>query len=562
MFEIAHGRFTASPVIEDTSVTHASWPYIMALLAAIGLGVLVRALPVLSHDFPLNDGGMFYQMVQELQANHYRLPAFTAYNMAGIPYAYSPLGFYATGLLSDITGTSLISLFRWVPLAVSSLTIVAFFFLARSVLSLALAPPMAVIVAVIAFGLIPRTFIWMISGGGITRTFGFLFALLALHQMHRLYIDRRWTNVFPAALFIALSILGHIGTARFLAVSLVIFWLFFGLHRHGLISSVVVLATAFVIMAPWLGTVLINHGVAPFLAANQTSASFYSDAENLRHVFAQLARFGTAQTSEPIFPLIGILAFLGALVSLSPKRLLLPVWWVTIIIFEVRGAPTFTAVPIAMMAGLSITDILIPALNRVGKAWQRSVPVGPRLSNLFIGQNGAARVKIITVLILGGFLVYSTASAIVAPRFGAEGRFLVSLSAAERVAMRWVAKTTPKEAHFLVYPRDNFGHWADKTAEWFPLLAERRSVTTIQGFEWLPDFSQRIQKYQEAHACQKSTTSCLDTWADKWHTAFTHVFVSMDECCRELLASLQSDRRYELIYHSSNVLIFKRNAAS
>ena len=72
------------------------------LLLAIFLGGALRVMPVAMAGFPINDGGMFYVMVKELQANHFLLPAFTQYNLASIPYAYPPIGFYATGLISSL----------------------------------------------------------------------------------------------------------------------------------------------------------------------------------------------------------------------------------------------------------------------------------------------------------------------------------------------------------------------------------------------------------------------------------------------------------------------------
>ena len=54
-------------------------PFFIACVAAIALGCAIRARPVLLTDFPLNDGGLFFQMTQELQRAHYRLPAFTSY---------------------------------------------------------------------------------------------------------------------------------------------------------------------------------------------------------------------------------------------------------------------------------------------------------------------------------------------------------------------------------------------------------------------------------------------------------------------------------------------------
>lgn len=39
----------------------------IALVAAVGLGFLIRAIFELSEDFPLNDGGLFYAMTREIQ---------------------------------------------------------------------------------------------------------------------------------------------------------------------------------------------------------------------------------------------------------------------------------------------------------------------------------------------------------------------------------------------------------------------------------------------------------------------------------------------------------------
>src|SRR3954468_24754441 len=157
------------PVVQDEGPRAGrDLRYPVALALAVALGIAVRAYHVLSQDFPLNDGGLFFAMVRDLQAAHYHLPAFTSYNDAGIPYGYSPLGFYLAGLLDDLTPLTLIDLFRWLPLTVSALTVVAFAWLARGLLS----SRAAVVVSVLAFSLVPRSFIWMLMGGGLTRSLG------------------------------------------------------------------------------------------------------------------------------------------------------------------------------------------------------------------------------------------------------------------------------------------------------------------------------------------------------------------------------------------------------
>jgi len=79
------------------------------------LGLLLRLALPLSSSFPLNDGGLFYAMIRDLQTNGYALPVFSSYNSAQIPFAYPPLAFYITGLLADLTNIPLLDMLRLLP---------------------------------------------------------------------------------------------------------------------------------------------------------------------------------------------------------------------------------------------------------------------------------------------------------------------------------------------------------------------------------------------------------------------------------------------------------------
>ena len=144
--------------------------------AALMLAVGVRAFLVLSRDFPLNDGALFVRMTDELAANGFRLPTTTSYNDAGIPFAYSPLAFYGGAFLHAALGVDLVDVVRFVPLVFSALCAVAFWLLARDLI------PSRVVVttALCIFAVLPRSFLWLIMGGGLTRAPGFFFAILAL----------------------------------------------------------------------------------------------------------------------------------------------------------------------------------------------------------------------------------------------------------------------------------------------------------------------------------------------------------------------------------------------
>src|SRR5512147_1085954 len=95
-------------------IRRTEWTDLIFILAVI-LGTFMRFNPTLLAGFPVNDGGMFAVMVDDLKASHYVLPAYTTYNHLDIPFAYPPLGFYLGRLTSDIFGISAIETLRWVP---------------------------------------------------------------------------------------------------------------------------------------------------------------------------------------------------------------------------------------------------------------------------------------------------------------------------------------------------------------------------------------------------------------------------------------------------------------
>lgn len=560
----------------------------LAVLAALGLGAVVRAVLVLSTDFPLNDGGMFYAMVRDLQQASYRLPAFTSYNFLQIPFAYPPLGFYVAAILDQITPLSLVDVFRWVPLVVTILTLPAFFLLARSLLP----SKRAVVAAVFAFALIPATFIWQIMGGGLTRSFGFLFAILALHQIHLLYTHREWRYVLTSVLFCGLTVLSHLGTAPFLAFSIVVFFLFHGRHRHGLVASIVVALGTVVITAPWWATIVGRHGWEPFMAARQSGGSIldmFSEFAQLRSFVVVVLRLTLGYTGEPLFPVLLTLALLGTLASLRSERYLLPVWWLSIFVLEARAAPLFVSLPVAMLAGVGLVDVVLPLVRSTKtpttspQAEANPAPDGRDTSRR---RHAAIAVRWRPLLAMGILLGYSTLAALTPLKKSpsalvAEGRVLQSLSTDERAAMRWIAEKTPASSRFLVITGngwETFNVWAwrvgsgwqdDRLSEWFPVLAKRVSVATVQGSEWLPneEFDRRSAAYRDAQRCGNWNTSCLDAWSKETGITFTHLYIPKSpyvhinpdyQCCGHLLIGLAEDPRYTLVYDGPGAAIYTR----
>ncbi|HKN85866.1 MAG TPA: hypothetical protein VJV04_03295 [Nitrospiraceae bacterium] len=538
-------------------------PLLIVVIAGIAMGILMRVRYVWTADFPLNDGALFYLMTQELMEAHFHLPLFTSYNFAAIPFAYPPFGLYAAALLATFTPFSLIDIVRFLPLAIDILAISAFALLARSIL----VEPHRVAVAVFAFALLPRGFLWFIMGGGLTRSFGLLFSLLALHQGYRLYTKGSMGAFVLTALFAALTALSHLGIVPFLAIGLTLMWFFYGWNKSGFIRSVGLAIAVLILTSPWWGTVVARHGIETFLAAKATGGSAFSNSETMRTVLTSLAYLAVGggwggTTGEVLFPIFGALALLGALSCLTRRQLFFPVWWLLTLVVDARSGIEYASVPAAMLSAIGLADVLFPLLNGatfgirrpLGRNAHRRSRIGP-----FFQQLRFSTVLLVFLLVYAGLPIF-----LLRPGLGSDLRVLVGLTPDERGAMEWVADTTPQGSTFLVIPQDRWG--VDRYSEWFPVLARRVSVATVQGYEWVPNkaFAKRRALFMELERCVNADAACLDEWAKKGSVHFSYVYIPQassvqnPSCCPALVTSLMHDLRYRLVYSGPGAKIFER----
>ena len=508
-------------------------------LAAVGLGAFVRVAPVRAVGFPLNDGGLFYLMTRELQAAGYALPAFTSYNAAGIPFAYPPLGLYLAAGAAGVTGRPLVDVVRLLPAAFSVATIGAFFLLARSLLR----SPSRASIATVAFALLPRSFVWFVMGGGLTRAPGFLFTLLMLHQAHAMYTTGERRHVATTALLAALAVATHLESAWFGAYSAGVLFVAYGRHRRGLLHSALVAAGTLVLTAPWWGVVVARHGHGPF--ANAIAGAGPD---------AGLSAWGAIRwfdfTDEPHLSLLGVLGLVGGFLALGEGKPLAVAWLATIFVLNPRNPATPATVPLAMLIGIAVDRLIATGRAPDTRPADATAPRhSPRVA--------AALPRVAAAAMLAYLASYAAVSARGATR---HNRLTAELPAAQRAAMRWVADSTPPASAFIAMSYTSGWFGADQTSEWFPALAGRADLVTVQGYEWLPggQFASRIGRFFEALACGESDVACLEAWAARGARDFTHVFVPAEGRCAPLIASLRSSPRYRPVYERDGVLIFER----
>ncbi|MDE3095994.1 MAG: hypothetical protein KGK07_08335 [Chloroflexota bacterium] len=510
------------------------------IIGTVAGALLIRGLFVFASGFPLNDGGLFYAMTRDLQAAGYRLPEYTSYNGAHIPFAYPPLGFYIAGALADLTGMSLVNVFRYLPLALSMLALLAFVRFSRRMLS----SPIEVATSAWVFALLPPAFLWMIMGGGVTRALGFVFAILTLDQVVVMYRDRRVARSLAVGTLAGLTLLSHLEMAWFVAFSSGLFFIVWGRQRAGISATLVAACTALAVSAPWWLTVLLRFGPSPFVAAARSGTQ--SPIEPLW----LLAKFNPA--SEHEFAVLGALGLLGVLACLARRQYLLPAWLLLALLLDPRAFPTSAVLPLALLVTLALHCVLLP------------VATGTFVAGAAAPSRRAPRW--LPAAALASIAAYALFSA-----FTSAPSLLTGMTPAERQAMSWVARNTPPDARVVVVSGADWP--TDRTSEWFPVLTGRQSVATVQGYEWLTaagGFSARVSAYRALQDCANADGSCVERWAVRHDAPFDYLYIPVGApsgnlatetpCCGAIEAALRDDSHFVRVYDGSGAVIYRRRS--
>ncbi len=493
------------------------------LSAVIMLGAGVRLSAPLAADFPLNDGGLFYQMILDLQQNKFILPVYTSYNFASIPYAYPPLAFYLYGIINLISGVPLLKLMQYLPALVSIGTIPAFYPLAKNILG----DVRTALWATTVFALTPRTFDWLIMGGGATRSLGFLFALLAMQQTHALFANPARRNVILTIILGGAVVVTHPEASIHTFIAAVFFYLWKDRTLKGFLRALNIALGVLGISSIWWAVILIQHGFSPFQAA--MIAAKENSAGLLLRVFA-LLKFDF--TDEPFIQAISVLGLLGLFILLAQRKPTLPIWFTTIALLEPRGGGLYMMTPLSMFAGVAIDQVIMPALNEKERA-SYSLP-----GKIFAG-----------FITLYAVINASAAAANISQR--------LTLTTADLNAFAWIKSNTPPDSNFIVVTKGL--PLNDSTAEWFPVFAERRSNATIFGYEWVDDgqFAQRVHFYEEIQKCAEEGLDCLESQRHTEDYSFIYIREARPSL---LLTQLELSSNYKLFYQEGQITVFQKNS--
>lgn len=511
------------------------WTYLLLSLALFG-GIIVRLYGVWNAHFPINDGGMFLEVIKDIQNNRWFLPTTLTYNQLNIPFVYPPIGFYLVGMIVNWSGISLLTGIQWLPAIISVGTIIVMYFMGQAIFH---SQTKAAIAALI-FALVPRSYAWIIMGGGVTRAPGLLFFLLTILNTYQLFFYEKTQRIWAVIVFGSLVILTHPDAALQTAAICALFWIFSPKKRKNFKLASLTALAIFLLTSPWWLMILKRHGLAPIQLARQIGES------NILGIFSLFLINFAEETYLPLFTLC---ALLGILINIYRREWLLPCWIMLPFIIFPRSAATFATIPLAFLASLALNDILIPALATV--RYEHS-------EQLEAANDRQKNILAVSKLIIAIFVIYGlTSSFFYSYRMAKDHTLHVS----QREAMEWIKNSTPKNIRFLVLSGET--NWvADSLKEWFPSLTQRQSVSTIQGKEWLLGagiFSlSKANENLETICIYSIDLFCLEQWREDTGLDFNYVYLGVANLENLPLAhALADSQEYKLVYSNSETLIFE-----
>ena len=497
-------------------------PVAFSLMIALGLAAVVRMVAVLPGPLTPGDGGLIVVFVDDLRRAGFVMPDVTTYNFADLPFVYPPLGLYGAALLGEVLSLSSLDSVRLVAALLSLATVGAF-----ALLALRLLPAVAAAGAVLMYALMPHAYDAIVAGGGVTRGAGLLLAMLAM-----------WLAAAPSGVtarrvvgigvLLGLAALSHPQTAVYGALASTVLVYRPGLGLATTMARLAIIgASAFLVTLPWLFVAATTHGIDTVLAPGNRVDPALGLARLLSLTFS-----GSGFTD-----LFLVMGTLGLLVELLRRRWRLPLLLGCLIF--VGEANFIGAVPWSLLGGAAVAF----AAQGIG------VLVSPH--------DRALRVAV-ALAVLFGAVVSSVGSVV------DEFSRLQRVSGDHVAAMEWVRDGAEPGARFIVATVVGWGE--DEISEWFPAVAQRQSVATVQGTEWLGPEGHRDQRnrHQAVLRCTPSTDRCMAEWAASEGLADAWLFIpkgrvngplSADDCCPALRELVHDSLFYELIYDGAGATI-------
>ena len=489
MFNGQVNRVKSPSTIPPKSRPMTRWWLLVILLA----GGLLRWGVGAASSFPVGEGGLYYQTTQTIQETPFPPPTTIAYNGRDVPNLHPPLAFYAAAGLASIPGVSLLAVFRWLPWALSLLTLLAFYRLARDMLD----DDRRTLLATGLFMLLPGAYSGILGGPGVVGAAGMLLALLSLLAVRRVLDASGLGRVTVAALWLMLTALIAPVWAVFVGFSALAL---LALRAPDVMRSVrlfAVLVVAAAVAAGWVYYIQRVHTLEPLNAVVLAEL----DGQALQGRLALLAGGDFGFTQEPLVRIAGALSVLAVFVGIAQRRFDLVVWLLAILllpIVEIEQA----VIPLALLLAVGVDYLLITGIGSFRRP-RRLASDGETVLD-----PGSNRAVYVAYAALAGVLVLMAAN--VARASTVQELNLRVLSPEDREALTWMQENLSRQRNATVLVINGQSDWrSDVLGEWFPALTGMQSSATVHTARLTSEvlFKGQVTRYQALQSC--TSVACL-----------------------------------------------------
>jgi len=240
-----------------------------------------------------------------------------------------------------------------------------------------------------------------------------------------------------------------------------------------------------------------------------------------------------------------VLGLLGVLAALRDRSYWLPAWFFLVFVFQTRFSAVVATVPFALLAALGVGRLVLPGLAR-------PLPPGETYP--------AYRLNWVQILALVYIFVVSVVSANVIS-------FKDSVTPDHLAAMSWARQQTPQDSTFIIVGGVASVPGSYSVPEWFPAMADRTSLSTAQGQEWLQGSAKKLDpaSYDFLQTCALQDLACLDEFSRRSGLSWNYIYLIRpavtlaDGSASSLWRALQSSPSYILAYQNDSAIIYRRS---
>lgn len=421
----------------------------------IGLGILLLAGVFFRMSYLIEHGtderyfgGLWVGFIDAIRENSYALPSSIDHvTAAGSPFAYPPLSFYISLVLSDLTGLDSLFFVNVLPGVISVIALLAFYWLSSEFTSNKLLR----LLVFAAFSFLLSAYQEQQIPSGLAESLGTL--ALILYAKGLLHLNRNGgrRNLALAGIAGAITILASPGSAIGMFLTTGAIWITVpGLRTDRrqafLIFGAVIGIAMFLSSWFWLTTIL-RHGPDIFIATFSDRAG----DGNILFSFIESSVRNIFEFNVGGFEILGGIALIGILELVRRHQFLVPLWLV--LLFMVPQESTWlVSIPGAIAVGFGVWSII----SVVGGAFSQLPPLFVKASVT------AAAVGFLMVLPVNEFFDSG----------------VIVLSNAETELIETAKSRTEEGDLFLIVSSNDLGR--DNFLEWFSFLGKR----TVLNQRW------------------------------------------------------------------------------